>query len=87
MNKIIRTSGWIVSLFFALLLIGWGLSVAFEDKIKSLVIKEINDNLQAPASVQQINFSLIRHFPYATLSLENVEIKGYPVAIKNKPML
>lgn len=87
MNKIIRTSGWIVSLFFALLLIGWGLSIAFEDKIKSMVIKEINDNLQAPASVQKINFSIIRHFPYATLSLEDVEIKGYPIAIKEKPML
>ncbi|MBS1764770.1 MAG: hypothetical protein JSS90_07390 [Bacteroidetes bacterium] len=87
MNKILRISGITISIIFAFLLIAWGLSIAFEDKIKSLVIEEINNNLQAPASVQKIQFSLIRHFPYATLSLEDVEIKGYPIAIKDKPLL
>ncbi len=52
-----------------------------------MVIENINSSLQAPATVKDVQFSVIRHFPYATLTFKQLEISGYPLVIKDKPFL
>ena len=71
--KLIAVSGVVL---FSVFLIFFGLSFFFEDKIKSSVIYNINESLTTPVAVGEINFSLIRHFPYATLQFKDVSTQG-----------
>ena len=49
-------------------------SYVYKDKIKTAVLNELNKNLNTPIEVGQINFSIVRKFPYASLELENILI-------------
>lgn len=50
------------------------LSVAFEKDISSLFMKEVNKRLVTSASAKEINFSLLKRFPHASIELEEVLI-------------
>ncbi len=52
------------------------LAYFYEDEIKSVVVTNINKNLNTPVSVKQINFSFIRKFPFATLEFVDVKAQG-----------
>nr|MDQ3071667.1 AsmA family protein [Bacteroidota bacterium] len=51
------------------------LAYLFEDKIKSMAINQLNKNLVAPVSVQDVELSFLRHFPNATLQFYNIKAR------------
>ncbi|HOZ82487.1 MAG: hypothetical protein JNK36_08845 [Bacteroidia bacterium] len=87
MNKYLRYFVFLLLTCLALLLIAMGLSVLLQDKIKQSVIEEINKSLNTPASVSEIDFSVLRFFPNASLTLKNVVIKGNPWQDTKRPLL
>lgn len=60
----------------SLVLILYIVSLVFETKISDIFTREINSKLSAPASMEKLNFSLLKRFPRASLELHNVLIKS-----------
>lgn len=79
-----------IGLFFAtlvLLAITIAVGYFYEDEVSQYLIEELNESLLTEVEVEDLNFSLIKKFPKASLELKNVvafskegfykEIKGY----------
>jgi len=65
----------ILFLFVLLLLggvIGFGITHVYQDEIEQLAIQKINEQLRTPIQVEDIEFSFIKKFPYASLELKNL---------------
>lgn len=64
--------GFVLSIALLLLVAGFVL----QSKIESIVINEINSHITVPVKVNGgITFSLIKHFPYASVTFKNVVIE------------
>ena len=66
---------FILFLFVFLILgsaIGIGIAHFYQDEIEQLVVQNINEQLLTPIKVEDIEFSLIKKFPYASLELKNL---------------
>ena len=66
---------FILLLFVLLILgvaIGIGIAHVYQDEIEQLAIQNINEQLLTPIEVEDIEFSLIKKFPYASLELKNL---------------
>lgn len=64
-------------LFLLMLLagsIGVGIAYVYQDELEQLTLQNINEQLQTPIQVDDIEFSLIRKFPYASLELQNLMV-------------
>lgn len=73
MKKSIKIAVTVIAAIFVLLL---ALPYAFKGKIKELAISEGNKLLNAEFYFDDVDISLLRNFPKATLSLEDFWIKG-----------
>ena len=76
MNKRIRNIIFIIigSILFVVLAAVL-LAYALQDKVKQQIIVQINNQVTVPVQVKGgIDFSLLRHFPYASLSFNDVAI-------------
>lgn len=62
-------------------------SLVFGPKIKGLVIDQMNARLAAPVQVEDINFSLLRKFPLASIDFKGVKIKGAKTFDGNQDLL
>ena len=72
-----------------LMLVATGLIVvalAFGDKVKAVVVDEINSHLLVKADVRQIDFTLLSSFPDASVVFRNVELKP-PAGLPEAPGL
>jgi len=72
-KKGLKIGGSIVVVFFLILLI---LPFALKGKITKLAKEQINGKLNATVDFDKIDLSFIRHFPFATVSMENLRIVG-----------
>jgi hypothetical protein len=57
---------------FSLFLAGSFLTYIYKDKVKTIIVTEINKHLSAKITVKEISFSLLRHFPYASVEFINI---------------
>lgn len=69
--QIIKWLAFSFTFFFLVLLI---IAQIYEDKIGVLVVKSINKSLKKPMTVENVDLTLIRTFPKASVVLTNVEI-------------
>ena len=74
---------WIIVLLiiFSLVIIIAGIYVTYfyKDKVVKLVINELNKQLQTEITVKDVDFTLIKHFPNASVVFYDVVIKGSSV--------
>ncbi|MDM1406510.1 AsmA-like C-terminal region-containing protein [Myroides sp. DF42-4-2] len=70
-KKIWLWIGGIVGGIFLLLLAA---PFLFKGKVQDLVLKTINDNLTATVSFDQVNLSLLKNFPKATVTIDGLTI-------------
>lgn len=61
----------IVVLFVVLLSLVAKLS---ENKITDIALRKVSESIQAPVTIDNVSFSLIRKFPYATIELSNITL-------------
>ncbi|MBI9066686.1 MAG: hypothetical protein JEZ09_05295 [Salinivirgaceae bacterium] len=74
MNKLLKFFGKIIIVFVLLSGILVLISFIIEDKITQRAVEELNETINVPVLVDEINLSLLRNFPKATLELKNVTI-------------
>lgn len=68
-KKVAITFVLIISILFG---VGWYISSVYEDEVKNFILTEINNNLNTKVDIEEINFSIFKKFPYASLELKNV---------------
>ncbi len=51
---------------------GYYISSVYEDEVKNYILTEINKRLNTKVDIEEINFSVFRKFPYASLEFTNV---------------
>lgn len=71
---------WVVGFgvfFFSMLLLAILIPFLFKDKILELVKREANKQLNAVVQFDDLNVSLIRNFPKASISLENLSVVNH----------
>ena len=73
MKKIAKITGIILACILSLMFI---LPMAFQGKIKEMVIAEGNKMLNAEFGFDGINISLFRDFPKASVGIEGLWLKG-----------
>ena len=76
MKKFMKTTGIVLTCIIALMVI---LPFAFKGKIKELVIEEGNKMLNAEFGFEDLDISLFREFPKASIGLEGFWLKGKDV--------
>lgn len=67
MKKFLKITGIVIGVILLLLFL---LPFVFQGQIKDMVRKTINDNVNAQVSFEDLNLSLFRNFPDATLSID-----------------
>lgn len=73
---ILKTAGKIIGVAILCLLIsGFVIGMFYGKEIKQLIITELNNHLDSKIHVSEFDFSVLRHFPYASFELKNVMIE------------
>ncbi|WP_026038903.1 AsmA-like C-terminal region-containing protein [Myroides injenensis] len=71
MKKVLKWGGGILLLIIVVLLVA---PFMFKGKIQDLVKKTINENVNATVNFEKVNLSLIKGFPKATISIEDLVV-------------
>ena len=87
-TKYLKLAGKIIGLI-SLGLVALGLLIGFfyGDDIKKMIIAELNKNLATEIQVERFEFSVFRHFPYASVDLEKVMTKGVLKSLPDDTLL
>ena len=80
MKKFLKVSALIFALIFGALV---AIPYFFKDKIKALAKIEVEKRLNAKVSFEDLNLSLIRHFPNVSVGLEGFSVIGKGVFSKD----
>lgn len=70
-KKILKWTGGIVLGLFLLLMLA---PILFKGKVQDLVLKAINDNLNANVTFEKVELSLLRNFPKATVIIKDITV-------------
>lgn len=73
MKKFLKITGIVVALFLALLFV---LPFAFQGKIKTVALQEVNKMLNANVYMEDLSLSFFKHFPNASVTVDNFGIAG-----------
>lgn len=77
MNK--KILKWIGGILLVLIILLFSTPFLFKGKIQDLVKKTINDNVNATVNFEKVDLSLLRNFPKATVSIQDL------VVVNNEP--
>ncbi len=70
-----------------LLVMGVLVGVFYEKEVKQLIVTELNKRVDTRIAVEEFDFSVIRHFPYASFDLKNVVIDEVTLSEKKDTLL
>ena len=71
-----KTLIWFGVLFLLFVALGISLSYIYADKVESLVMKELNKQLNRPVKIEKMEFSFFKKFPKASVEISNVKVEG-----------
>ena len=71
----------------SLLLLATVAALIIGPRIKDITVREINKQLIVPVKVEDISFSFIRKFPYASIELKGVSSDGIKTNYSNTPLI
>ena len=77
----------LVSLVLLLAAAGWIVSHTFEEEVRVIFEREVNKRLNTTLTLERINLSVLRHFPYASVTFYNLKIKDAKQRISKNNML
>jgi hypothetical protein len=66
---------YFISVLILLLCLVAGLSIIFKDKVTALFLIELNKRLQTEIKVKNVNFSIVKKFPYASIEFNQIYAK------------
>jgi hypothetical protein len=71
LKKVLKITGIVLLLSIVLLAVA---PFLFKDKIKAMITKSLNENVNATIAFQDVDLSLFKSFPQATISIEKLSI-------------
>jgi hypothetical protein len=84
----VKMAGKIFGLFIlGLVALGFLIGLFYGDDIKKMIITELNKNLAAEIQVEKFEFSVFRHFPYASVEMQKVLAKGVLKSLPDDTLL
>lgn len=72
----------LLALILVVVIAGVTLAYVYEDEVEQLVITELNKKLLTEITVEDVSFSVLKKFPYASLDFKNILIKSSKGIIK-----
>ncbi len=85
-KRLLRFTAIAAGIIILLVVILLALGLIYGDKAKELIVNEINSNLLVPVEVGQVEFTIFRSFPDASVVFRNVRMKTSP-NLKDAPGL
>ena len=82
MGRILKYALFLILTGVILSVVAYFLAKKYEPEVKNAIVYELNQHLKAPVDVEDINFSLLQKFPYASLRFSHVLI---PEVGQNEP--
>ena len=73
MKKLLKITAWVVGIILAVALV---LPLAFRGKIAGIVKDQANEMLAAKLDFEDLDLSLLRHFPHASVELTGLTLTG-----------
>jgi len=73
-NIIKRIAKWFGGLILILLILLITAPYLFKDKIKEMVMKSINENVNATVTFEELDLSFLKNFPLASVSLKKIDV-------------
>lgn len=64
--------GVIIAFF---VVVGIVFSTIYEDKVKSFIIKQVNNNIDTKIDIVALDFSVFKKFPYASLEFKEIKVQ------------
>ncbi len=87
-GKYLKLAAKITGIFvLGVLAVGLLIGFFYGDDIKKMIIAELNKNLDTEIKVEKFEFSVFRHFPYASVDLEKVMAKGVLKSLPDDTLL
>lgn len=83
---LLRISVALTGLVLVMVVLLLVISLTYGDKVKELVVNEINSRLLVPVEVGQVDFTLFKSFPDASIVFRNVAMKS-PAGLNEAPGL
>lgn len=74
MKKIFKIFTWLVIIFISLVIVLLITAKLAENKIADIALNKVSENIEAPVSIDEVSFNLLRKFPYATIELYGVTL-------------
>ncbi|MBS1651828.1 MAG: AsmA family protein [Bacteroidetes bacterium] len=71
-----KTIKYLFILLLILLIAAVSVPFLFKEKIKTAVLKEIDENIYADVNFSELRFSTLKNFPYLTISISDLSIVG-----------
>jgi len=71
LKKVLKITGIVLLLSIVLLAVA---PFLFKDKIKAMITKSLNENVNATIAFKEVDLSLFKSFPQATISIEKLSI-------------
>lgn len=74
MRRIRKIGLWTVGILLTLMVISGILAAVYEDDIAKALVKEVNKNLKQPIEVKDIDLTLIKSFPNASVDFQSIRV-------------
>lgn len=75
-SVLIQVAKGVALFILGLVLLGLLISFFYEKEVKRMMVEKLNASLDTKVEVKEFDFSVFRHFPYASLDMQDVLVWG-----------
>ena len=77
MKKLLKIFAWFIGIIIVLIIALTVIAKLAENKITEIALRKVSESIEAPVTIENVSFSLLRKFPLATIELNKVLLKEH----------
>jgi AsmA family len=77
MKKLLKIFSWFIVIIIVLIIVLTVVAKLAENKITDIALRKVSESIEAPVTIDNVSFNLLRKFPLATIELNNVLLKEH----------
>jgi len=77
MKKLLKIFSWFIGIVISLIIVLTVIAKLAEDKITDIALRKVSENIEAPVTIDNVSFNLLRKFPLATIELNKVLLREH----------
>jgi hypothetical protein len=77
MKKILKILSWFIGIVLLLIIVLTIVAKLAENRITDIALRKVSERIEAPVTIEEVSFNLLRKFPLATIELNNVLLKEH----------